>query len=156
VTGKGSEESSPKHFLKPTAFERLANKTVAHLARLGIGPHYLHLLRVTGRKTGKVYSTPVNLLEINGRCYLVGGRGHAAWSKNAGAVGEVTLIRGTSSRKYRVVPIPDHEKPEILKAYLEEYRYTVQKFFSVPAGSPIEAFRPIANRHPAFEVFPME
>ena len=150
-----NKRGSSQYFLKPTAFERVVNKTVALLARLGIGPRYLHLLRVKGRRTGKVYSTPVNLLETNGRYYLVGGRGHTAWSKNASAVGEVTLVRGTNSRKYRAIPMSDYDKPKILKAYLEQYRHTVQKFFFVPAGSPLEAFRPIADRHPVFELFPM-
>jgi deazaflavin-dependent oxidoreductase (nitroreductase family) len=143
-----------EYFLKPTAFVRAVNKTIGLLARLGVGPHYVHLLRVKGRRTGKVYSTPVNLLELHGHHYLVGGRGHAAWSKNASAAGEVTLIRGTTSRTYRVVPVSNERKAEILKAYLEEYRHTVQRFFSVPAGSPVEAFRSITDRHPAFELLP--
>src|SRR5579863_7446653 len=80
-----------EHFQKPNVFERLMNKTVGALARLGLGPSYLHILEVRGRSSGKLYSTPVNLLEIGERCYLVGGRGHTAWSKNASVVGHVTL-----------------------------------------------------------------
>jgi deazaflavin-dependent oxidoreductase (nitroreductase family) len=144
--------NASEHFLKPTAFERAMNKTVGLLARYGLGPSYLHLLRVRGKKTGKIYSTPVNLFQLNGKLYLVGGRGHTAWSKNAGVVGEVTLVRGGRVRNYRAVSVPAAARPEILKGYLDEYRSTVQKFFSVQAGSPVEAFRAIAERHPVFEL----
>ena len=151
-----SQRSGSEHFLKHNAFERAMNKTVGLLARLGIGPRYLHQLRVKGRRSGKVYTTPVNLLELNGHRYLVGGRGHSTWSKNVSAVGNVTLVRGTIAKAYRAVSIPDESKPKILKAYLEEYRNTVQRFFSVPAGSPLEAFRVIAQQHPVFELLPKD
>jgi deazaflavin-dependent oxidoreductase (nitroreductase family) len=144
-----------EYFLKPTKLETLMNKTVGLLARLGLGPKYMHLLQVRGQRTGKIYSTPVNLLQIKGHSYLVGGRGHTAWSKNAAAAGEVTLVRATTQRRYRAVALHNEVKPEILKAYLEEYRNTVQKFFSVPAGSPVDAFRLVADRHPVFELIPM-
>src|SRR5262249_21769437 len=109
-------------------------------------------LRVRGRRSGNVYSTPVNLLEFKGHRYLVGGRGHTAWSRNAAAVGEGTLIRGKNAHRYRVLELPDDEKPEILRAYLIEYQHTVQRFFAVPTTSPVEAFRTIADRHPVFEL----
>jgi deazaflavin-dependent oxidoreductase (nitroreductase family) len=143
-----------EHFLKPTSLERLMNKTVGLLARWGLGPSYLYLLEVRGRTTGRIYATPVNFLEIGGRSYLVGGRGHTAWSKNAKATGVVTLRRGRASCQYRAIPLPDDKKPAILKAYLEAYPGTVQKFFAVRAGQPVDAFKVIADRHPVFELIP--
>jgi deazaflavin-dependent oxidoreductase (nitroreductase family) len=133
-------------------FARLLNKIVGVLARVGLGPSYIRLLRVRGRRTGKVFSTPVNLLEFRGRYYLVGGRGHTHWSRNAAAVGVVELVRGRQSRRYHVVPVTDDARLEILKAYLEAYANTVQRFFSVRAGSPPDSFRAIADRHPVFEL----
>ena len=121
-------------------------------ARLGLVPRYMYLLEVRGRRSGRIYSTPVNLLEVKGRRYLVGGRGHTAWSKNAAASGEVTLIRGRDVQRFRAVELQDDQKPEILRAYVNEYRQTVQRFFSVPADAPLETFRTIADRHPVFEI----
>ncbi len=140
------------HFMKPTPLERAMNKTIGMLARLGLGPGYLRLLEVQGKTTGRTYSTPVNLFHFKGQDYLVGGRGHTGWSRNALAGGGVTLRRGRSLRRYNVRPIADNDKPEILKGYLDEYASTVQKFFTVQAGSPPEAFRTIADRHPVFEL----
>ena len=148
--------SNPEHFLKPSAIESLMNKTIGVLARLGIGPAYIHLLEVQGRRSGKTYTTPVNLLEVNGRPYLVGGRGHTGWSKNALATGVVTLRRGRKSQQYRVIPVTDDRKPGILKAYLQEYRGTVQRFFELPANAPVESFAAIANNHPVFELVEQE
>jgi deazaflavin-dependent oxidoreductase (nitroreductase family) len=128
------------------------NRFVGVLAGLGLGPSYIRLLEVRGRRSGKTYSTPVNLLELNGHRYLVGGRGHTAWSKNALAAGVVTLKRGARSEYVRAIPLSDDLKPPILKAYLQEYRNTVQRFFAVPVNSPVEAFAAIADRHPVFEL----
>jgi len=128
------------------------NRCIGIFARLGVGPAYLRLLEVRGRKTGKLYSTPVNLLNLNGRQYLVGGRGHTGWSKNASSSGEVTLRRGRGSYRYRVIPVPAPMKPPILKAYVQEYSNTVQRFFAVRADSPVDAFAAIADSHPVFEL----
>src|SRR5262245_36825742 len=147
-------DSAATFYLKPTVPVRAMNRVVGLLARLGVGPSYIHLLKVKGRTTGKVYSTAVNLLEFRGRLFLVGGRGHTSWSKNARAVGSVELVRGRRSRSYVVTPVNGDLKLEILKAYLDEYRGTVQRFFAVQAGSPAEAFRSIADRHPVFELTP--
>ena len=57
-------------------------------------------------------------------------------------------------RKYWLRPIPDVEKPEILKLYLDSYKSAVQRFFPVRASSPASAFRDIASSYPVFELVP--
>src|ERR1035438_1588482 len=84
---------------------------------LGLGFSHNYLLQVRGRKTGKLYSTPINLLELKGKSYLVAPRGRTQWVRNAEAAGEVTLKKGSTRRKSRLRPLPDAEKPQILKAY---------------------------------------
>jgi len=144
--------ASSDHFLRPSYLESLLNKMVGLLARYGWGPSYIHLLEVRGRKTGRIYRTPVNLHPMDGRQFLVGGRGHTAWSRNAGAGGVVILRRGRYSASYRTIPVSNNDKPPILKSYLDAYSKTVQRFFDVPAGAPLEAFRRIVDRHPVFEL----
>ena len=41
---------------------RLINSLSRTLTRFGLGPPYLHILTVQGRKTGRRYSTPVMLV----------------------------------------------------------------------------------------------
>ena len=124
------------------------------LVGLGIGLPHNYLLEVRGRKTGRTYSTPVDLLELGGRRFLVAGRGRTQWVLNAEAAGEVTLKKGRKRRRFRLRPVPDSEKPEVLKAYLDRFKLTVQRYFPVPAGSAAPAFVDLAGRYPVFELLP--
>jgi hypothetical protein len=72
--------------------------------------------------------------------------------RNAEAAGEVTLKKGSSRRKFRLKRIPDAEKPQILKAYLDTFKREVQRYFTVPAGSPPESFAAIRGSYPVFEL----
>ncbi len=141
-------------FRKPSAVEAFFNRAFGFLVGLGIAPGYMQLLQVRGRKTGRIYSSPVNLLQVDGKPYLVAPRGRTQWVRNAEATGEIVLKRGSIRRKYRLVPLSDSEKPEILKLYLERYKPAVQRYFPVPAGSPAAAFRDIASNYPVFELLP--
>jgi hypothetical protein len=84
----------------------------------------------------------------------VAPRGSTQWVRNAEATGEIVLKRGSMRRKYRLRPLSDPEKPEILKMYLDSYKTEVQRYFLVPAGSPAAAFRDIAPNYPVFELLP--
>ena len=139
---------------KPSAVAGLFNRVFGFLVGLGIGPAYMQLLQVRGRKTGRVYSSPVNLLQLRGKSYLVAPRGRTQWVRNAEVTGEILLKRGSAERKYRLRPVPDADKPEILKLYLDSYKSAVQHFFPVRAGSPAESFRPVASSYPVFELLP--
>src|SRR5258708_40181071 len=114
----------------------------------------MRLLQVRGRKTGRSYPSPVNLLQVDGKAYLVAPRGRTKWVRNAEATGEIVLKGGSVHRKYRLRPLSAPEKPEILKLYLESYKPAVQRYFPVPAGSPAAAFRDIASNYPVFELLP--
>jgi len=139
-------------FREPTPIEKLFNRTFGFLVGLGIGPAHIHLLEVRGRKSGKLYRTPVDLLTLNGKRYLVAPRGQTQWVRNAEAAGEITLRRGGTGQQFRIRAIPDAEKPPILKAYLDSFKAEVQRYFSISAGSPAEAFSAVASDYPAFEL----
>ena len=96
---------------------------------LGIGLRHNYLLQVQGRKTGRVYSTPIDLLEFKGRRFLVAGRGRTQWVRNAEAAGEVVLKRAATQQKYRIRVVPNEEKPEFLKAYLDRFKLLSNNIF---------------------------
>jgi deazaflavin-dependent oxidoreductase (nitroreductase family) len=123
--------------------------------RLGIGPSHMRVLEVRGRKSGKLYALPVDLLSREQALFLVAPRGRTQWVRNAEAAGVVTLRRGGKSARYRLRSLPDPEKPPILKAYLDRFHREVQRFFPVRAGSPLAAFVALASRYPAFELVPV-
>jgi deazaflavin-dependent oxidoreductase (nitroreductase family) len=139
-------------FQAPTAAEKIFNSIFGFLVGIGIGPAYIYLLEVRGRKSGKLYSTPVSLVERNGKKYLVAPRGQTQWVRNAEAANEVTLKKGSKRSVFRLRPLTGTEKLEILKTYLDTYKSQVQRFFTIPAGSPVEAFASVAESHPAYEL----
>jgi F420H(2)-dependent quinone reductase len=139
-------------FRKPSAAEAFFNRAMGFFAGLGIGPKFIYLLQVKGRKTGKVLSTPVNLMEFRGKQILVAPRGRTQWVRNAEVAREITLKRGSTYLRCGLLPIADIGKPEILKEYLDRYASAVSKFFPVAPGSPVDAFRAIAANYPVFEL----
>jgi deazaflavin-dependent oxidoreductase (nitroreductase family) len=142
------------HFVEPSVLERLFNSIVAGLVRSGIGPSHMRVLEVRGRKSGRIYSLPVDPLDRGESLFLVAPRGRTEWVRNAEAQGDVALRRGRTSLRYRLRSLPNAEKPPILKTYLERFRREVQRFFPVRAGSPVETFVPLAECYPVFELTP--
>jgi deazaflavin-dependent oxidoreductase (nitroreductase family) len=142
----------PSDFRAPTPVEKTFNRIFGFLVGMGIGPAYSYLLQVRGRKSGKLYSTPVNLMELKGKKFLVAPRGNTQWARNAEAAGEITLKRGSKRLIFRLRPLAGAEKLEIVKLYLDTFKSQVQRYFPIPAGSPVESFAPIADSYPAFEL----
>jgi deazaflavin-dependent oxidoreductase (nitroreductase family) len=141
-------------YRKATTGERFFNRVFGLLVGMGLGLPHNYLVQVRGRKSGKIYSTPIDLLEVGGKRFLVAPRGRTQWVRNAEAAGEVTLKKGRTRQRYRIRPIPDAGKPELLKAYLDSFKTTVQRYFPVPAGSPPQAFAEVASNYPVFELLP--
>ena len=140
-------------FRAPSAVERVFNRVFGFIVGLGLGFSYNYLLQVRGRKSGKIYSTPI-LLERGGKRFLVAPRGRTQWVRNAEAAGEITLKKGSKRQQFRLRSLSDQEKPEILKAYLDQFKREVQRYFPVQAGSPVEGFRELVQSYPAFELSP--
>ena len=64
---------------------------LAALVRIGLVRSHFYVLEVRGRKSGRTISLPVDLLDLDGRRYLVCARGNSNWVRNARAAGEVRL-----------------------------------------------------------------
>ena len=139
-------------FRAPNAAERVLNKAFGALVRAGLGLPHNYLLCVRGRHTGREHCTPVNVLVLGGRRFLVAGRGRTQWVRNAEATRTVSLVRGRRREQHRLRPLTAAEKPPVLRAYLDRFRLTVQRYFPLPAGSPEEAFNEHVDRFPAFEI----
>lgn len=144
--------STTPTFTAPTTGERLFNRLFGFLVGLGLAPADFYLLEVRGRKSGKTYRTPVDLLEFLGKTYLVAPRGRTQWVRNAEAAGEVVLKRGSRRTRYGLKPVAPVDRPPMLKAYLDRFKSQVQRYFTVQAGSPPEAFAQVAENYPVFEL----
>ena len=143
-------------FARPGALDRIFGRTLAFLVRIGLVRGHFYVLEVRGRSSGRIISLPVDLLELDGRRYLVCARGNSNWVRNARAAGEVVLVRALRRQRYVVRELPAEARPPVLKAYLDRFATEVQRFFSVPKGSAIEAFNDIAPAYPVFELQPLD
>jgi deazaflavin-dependent oxidoreductase (nitroreductase family) len=132
---------------------RVVDRAYRLLTRLGLGASYRHLLSVRGRRSGRVYTTPVDVMELDGRRWLVAAYGPGSWVKNARAAGEVVLSRGGRSRAYRVVEAEPSEAVAVLRRYLEEVR-VARPYFDATPESPDEALLAELPRHPVLALDP--
>jgi len=140
------------YLLRTSTLERLFNRAFGLALRFGIGLSHNYLLQVRGRNSRKLYSTPVDVLDLEGRRFLVCGRGRTHWVRNAEASGEVTLAKGVRRQAFSLRQVPVEERPRVLKAYLDRFKLTVQRYFPVSAGSAESDFIPYASRYPVFEL----
>jgi deazaflavin-dependent oxidoreductase (nitroreductase family) len=145
------------YVIKPSGFNakatRVSNGAVAWLIRRGISVWGARLLAVRGRKSGQWRHTPVNLLTVDGKYYLVAARGHVQWTHNMRAAGGGELHLGKNVDVFTAVEVPDEEKPDLLRAYLKRWKAEVGAFFEgVGPGSPDEDLRRIAPKHPVFQI----
>jgi deazaflavin-dependent oxidoreductase (nitroreductase family) len=148
-------EDAPS-FLVPSRVELAFGHVLAWLVRMGVVRGHFYVLEVRGRKTGKTFSLPVDLIEVEGQQYLVCARGNSNWVRNARAAGEIALVRAMRRRRHEVQEIPPEQRPVILKAYLDRYANEVQRFFPVPKGAAAEAFHDLAARYPVFALSPVD
>jgi deazaflavin-dependent oxidoreductase (nitroreductase family) len=132
------------------AFTRFGNTMTAAMIRLGIGPAGMRLLTVRGRKSGLPRTTPVNVIEHQGRRWLVAPYGQVAWVRNARAAGEVELRRAGTVERARVREATAEEAVPVLRSYLRQLRLVVGPYFDVTPSSPDPAFAAEAPRHPVF------
>jgi deazaflavin-dependent oxidoreductase (nitroreductase family) len=147
-----SDEAS--RFQQPGWFTKnIFNKLVAGLARLGVSIVGSRVLEVQGRKSGEWRQTPVNPLEFEGSRYLVSPRGNSQWVRNMRVSGGGRLVRGRKVEEFSATEVPEDERPALLRAYLEKWKWEVGAFFGgVGPDSSEEELRRIAPDHPAFRI----
>ncbi len=145
--------SSATRYVKPTASARLFNSSVAAMTRLGVSVWGSRVLSVRGRTSGEWRSTPVNLLSLGGRRYLVAPRGHTQWVKNLRAAGGGELRVGRRVEPFTATELADGQKPEILRAYLRRWKFEIGVFFEgVGPDAPDAKLREIAPGYPVFQI----
>jgi deazaflavin-dependent oxidoreductase (nitroreductase family) len=146
------------HYRAPGWFTRnVFNRTVAGLTRLGISVWGSRVLEVPGRTSGLPRRTPVNLLTVDDRRYLVSPRGNGQWVRNVRAnQGRLDLLLGRHREQFVAREVPDGDKVTVLRPYLRRWKAEVGVFFDgVDAGSPDAELARIAPDHPVFELTPV-
>jgi deazaflavin-dependent oxidoreductase (nitroreductase family) len=149
--------SDSPRFQEPGWFTRhVFNPLVAWFSRHGLSLAGSRVLEVRGRKSGEWRQTPVNPLRIGSERYLVAPRGHTQWVRNMRASGGGRLVGRGSVEEFSATEVPEAERPPILRAYLEKWKWEVGTFFDgVGPDSPEEELQRIAPDHPIFRIEPV-
>jgi deazaflavin-dependent oxidoreductase (nitroreductase family) len=140
----------PRPYRK-SLWRRALNVLVRPLARLGLTGPRTHLLTVPGRRSGRLWTTPVSIVEEDSERWLVAPYGERNWVKNARAAGWVELRRGRRRERLAVVELSAEDAVPVLRRYYELGRVT-RPFFDVGPKSTNEEWRREAPRHPVFHL----
>jgi len=143
----------PMRYIRPSRVDQWTVAALRKLVRLGIGPWGARELLVPGRKSGKVRATVVNLLEVDGRRYIVAPRGTTEWVRNLRAARSGELRLGRRGERFHATELADDEKPPVLKAYLDRWAFEVGRFFEgLHKGASVEELASVASSFPVFEI----
>jgi deazaflavin-dependent oxidoreductase (nitroreductase family) len=141
------------HYQAPGWFTRhVFNQIVAGLTRIGISVRGSRVLEVKGRTTGQPRRTPVNLLNLDGKRYLVAPRGETQWVRNLRAGdGTLALLLGRKREELTATEVTGEAKIPVLRAYLEHWKAETGVFFGgVGPDASDDKLAEIAPDHPAF------
>ncbi|HEY0492392.1 MAG TPA: nitroreductase/quinone reductase family protein [Candidatus Dormibacteraeota bacterium] len=86
------------------------------LVALGITP----IVRIRGRKSGKLYTMPVLPLEFQGKRYLVAPRGDTHWARNLRAAGSGDLRWKGRTERFTATEIEAARRRPLVDAYVRE------------------------------------
>ena len=145
--------TEPTYYKRPGWFMRKAATPCLNLLmRMGVSVWGSRVLEHRGRRSGKLHHTPVNLLTLDEKDYLVAARGETEWVRNVRAAdGGLTLILGRRRQARTAVEVRAEDRTEILRAYLRRWKMEVGMFFEgVGPDSTDAEFAVIAERHPVF------
>ena len=140
-------------YIRPDKFtENVFNPLVRWMTRHGVSLMGSRELRVVGRSSGEIRTTAVNLLDLDGRSYLVAPRGTTQWVRNLRAsdgAGELRVGRKVES--FTATELRDEDKIPVIRAYLKRWAWEVGKFFEGLTKDATD--EQIAAVAPGFPVF---
>jgi deazaflavin-dependent oxidoreductase (nitroreductase family) len=130
-------------------FVRPGNVLMTALVRAGFKVGLIHLLTVRGRKSGQPRTTPIAVVEQNGKRYLAAPYGIVDWVRNLRAAGEAVLTRGRRSETVTALELPPNEAGLFLQGLIKDSN-PFSRYFDVTEQSSLEDFERTALSHPVF------
>ena len=130
-------------------FVRPGNVLMTALVRAGFKIGLIHLLTVRGRKSGQPRTTPIAVVEQNGKRYLAAPYGIVDWVRNLRAAGEAVLTRGRRSETVTMQELPPSEAGLFLQGLIKDSN-PFSRYFDVTEQSSLEDFERTALSHPVF------
>jgi deazaflavin-dependent oxidoreductase (nitroreductase family) len=140
------------------AYLRAANPVMRRMIGSGLPPGVNALLTVRGRKSGQLRTTPVAVIKLGGRRWIIGAFGEVDWVRNLRAAQEATLTAAGSKERFRATELSKREAEtffgEVLKSYFRQFPPVVRSIMPVVLGVRDAVRNPHsgAERHPVFEI----
>ena len=142
-----------RRYVRPSRTDALFNRLPYALARLGISVYGTRILAVRGRRSGAWRSAVVNLLDYDGARYLVSPRGETQWVRNLRTAGSGELRLGRRREPFHARELANADKPDVLRAYLQKWRFEVKAFFAGLGTDPSDAdLLRVAPDYPVFRL----
>jgi deazaflavin-dependent oxidoreductase (nitroreductase family) len=137
---------------RPNRLASLLNGIWRRAAVAGLGPERLTALEVRGRKSGRVTSFPVVVVDHEGERYVVSMLGEGVnWVANVRAAGGEVVIQHGGRQAVRLEEVPPAERAPILKAYLQAAPGG-RAHMPVDPHAPVAEFEPVAASYPVFRI----
>lgn len=137
---------------RASGLARLLNAAQARLAAAGVGPAWLVVVEVTGRRTGRTISFPAVIADYDDGRYLVSMLGEdTSWVRNVRAAGGRAVLRHGGREPVILREVDAERRAPILRCYLQRAP-GARAHIPVDYRAPVEAFEPIAAQYPVFRV----
>jgi deazaflavin-dependent oxidoreductase (nitroreductase family) len=131
------------------------------------------LLTMRGRRSGKLRTVPIGMLELDGRFFMQASYGEIGWVANLRADGEATVTHPGGRRiPVQAIELTPEEAGALLRRALERFRRShivralLGPTFRPPIGvlwrlrirvdDTLEEYIEEARRHPLFELRPTD
>ena len=143
------------------AYVRVANPVMRRVIGSGLPSGVNALLTVRGRKSGQPRTTPVAVVRLGGRRWILGAFGEVDWVRNLRAVREATLTAAGRQEHFKATELSKREAEaffgEVLKSYFGGFPPVVRSIMPVVLGVRDAVRNPHsgAERHPVFEIWPL-
>jgi deazaflavin-dependent oxidoreductase (nitroreductase family) len=141
------------------AFVALFNRIARRMLGAGVpmGPNALITTR--GRKSGEPRSTPIALIEIEGRRWVSSPYGDVNWVRNLRASGEATITVGRKRKAVTAIELSNEDRVEFFRdrmgPYVRRIPLGLGRFMIgtvLGAGEILDDPVGAAERHPVFEL----
>jgi deazaflavin-dependent oxidoreductase (nitroreductase family) len=144
----------------PTAhaprFVTISNFVAQRVLKLGplLGPNAL--ITVRGRRSGEPRTTPVAVVEIDGRRWVIGTFGDVNWVRNLRAAGEATISAGSRKDAVKARELTLEARTEffrdVLTPYVQRLRIGTVLLAALGARDIVDDPEAAALKRPVFEL----
>ena len=144
--------------LRMTRTMRVGTALLKRLLQAGLPMGPLVLLRVRGRTSGKIHTTPVALVRQDQEWWLVAAFGEVNWVRNLRVAEGAQLTRGRHAEHIGVEELSPSAAAPILQQFLRAYRWVpfIPPYFGVTTHASRAAFEQEAAQHPVFHIVPAQ